>query len=173
MDGSDVDDTCFLKNFHEAILKASGMNQVEEPSPADSHPFSPEYACLRTMMLEPRNPTMWNSLALVYVMSGRLDDALEAIVRSLDFDTGNAWTWSIWGDIFYQIGEMTEAERAYRMALELGARDIQVLQRLLQSYLLRNNMSDALKVLELLLPLCPNIQSFWDQYTMLLRIFEK
>ncbi len=164
MVGSEVEDASILRNFHEVMLKATTMPDDTGTS-SNQQSFNPEYACLRSMMLEPQNPTMWNSLALVYMMTGQVTDALEAIERSLDFDTGNAWTWSIWGDILYQIDDFVQSERAYRMAFELGARESHILFRLMQRCRLRGNMLDALGMLEILLPLYPDNQELWDQYT--------
>ena len=168
MVGSEVAHMNLLKHFHEAMLKAT-MASDNDANVFLSHQFSsPEYACLCSMMLEPQNPTMWNSIALVYMMTGRVDDALEAIERSLDLDTGDAWTWSIWGDILDQIGDLTQSERAYRMAFQLGASEPRILNQLIHRYLLRGNTLDALQMFEYLLPLCPNDQDIWDQYTAVL-----
>jgi len=168
MVGPEVAHMNLLRHFHEAMLKITIENGDDRSGFRSHQLFDPEYSCLRSMMLEPQNPTMWNSMALVYMMIGRLDDALEAIDRSLDLDTGDAWTWSIWGDILGQVGDLTQSERAYRMAFQLGAREPRILNQLIHSYLLRGNTIDALQMFEYLLPLCPNDQGIWDQYTAVL-----
>ncbi len=82
----------------ESEMMVDGLKRVREAIQAVDERIEdvclhfPEYACLRTMMLEPRNPTMWNSLALVYMMTGRLKDAQDAIERSLDLDSSLAST---------------------------------------------------------------------------------
>lgn len=127
--------------------------------------FTPEYACLRTMMLDPQNPTMWNSMALVYMMTSRYDDAQDAIERSLDLDSSIAWTWSIWGDLLALVGNEVESERAYRMAVEMGSTEPHILNRLVGYFYKRRNHVDALGLLVMLIPQCPDDQSLWDLYT--------
>lgn len=168
MTGSDVEERKFLRNFHVVLWKASDSGHYAKDVIEVEQQFSPEYTCLQSMMLEPQNPTMWNSMALVYMMTGRIEDALDAIERSLDIDSGDAWTWSIWGDILDQLDNHTESERAYRMAFELGTREPHVLRQLIQKYIQRSNIIDALMMFEYLLPLCPNSQPDWDQYTTVL-----
>jgi tetratricopeptide (TPR) repeat protein len=113
---SDIEKENLLGHLHAALLSAS---QHEKTGLSISDAMAPEYACLRTMMLEPQNPAMWNSLALVYLMTGRYSDAQDAIEKSLDLDSSVAWTWSIWGDLLTLVGNATESERAYRMAAEM------------------------------------------------------
>jgi Tfp pilus assembly protein PilF len=127
--------------------------------------IAPEYACLRSMMMEPQNPTMWNAMALVYLMIGRNDDAQDAIERSLDLNSSNSWTWTIWGDLLSQLGDDLEAERAYRMALELGSTESHVLTQLVRFFFRRGNYHDTIETLQNLLPQCPDNQWLWDLYT--------
>ena len=101
MSESEVEDENILGQFQEAIQR---VEVSEEPKSA----IGVEYSCLRSMMLEPQNATMWNSLALVYMMSDRAQEAEEAIERSLDIDTSNSWTWAIWGDLLRQKGKLED-----------------------------------------------------------------
>jgi tetratricopeptide (TPR) repeat protein len=117
------------------------------------------------MMLEPQNPTMWNALALVYMMTSRYEDARDSIERSLDLDSSIAWTWSIWGDLLAFLGDDLEAERVYRMALELGSDEPHVLRQLVEYYMQRGNHPEALSLLERLIPQYPEDQLLWDVYT--------
>ncbi|MFW9794304.1 MAG: tetratricopeptide repeat protein, partial [Candidatus Thorarchaeota archaeon] len=135
----------------------------------DSQEIDAEYACLMSMMLEPKNPAMWNALALVHMMSSRTEDAQEAIERSLDIDTSNSWTWSIWGDLLKQEGRIVEAERAYRMALELDPQNNRVMRQLVFIYDSRKAHPESLKLLECLLPLTPDDQELWDLHAAYLR----
>jgi len=122
-----IEDGSILRHFQEAIERVEISKEQESA-------IEIEYACLCSMMLEPRNPTMWNALALVYMMSDRTEEAEEAIERSLDIDTSNAWTWNIWGDLFQQQGRLMEAEHAYRMALELDPNDYNSFRNLAKLY---------------------------------------
>lgn len=153
------------------MLRASGpaINRVLEAKLDDSQDIDAEYACLMSMMLEPRNSAMWNSLALVYMMSDRTEDAEEAIERSLDIDTSNAWTWTIWGDLLQHEGRFVESERAYRMASELDPNDMHALRHLAILNLERGADPEAIAIFQLLLPFLPNDQELWDAYTTCLR----
>jgi len=132
-----------------------------------------EFACLRSMMLEPQNPTMWNALALVYMMSNLPIEAGEAIERSLDIDTSNSWTWSIWGDLLRQEGRGIESERAYRMALELDSQNEHALRQLVFIYKARESHPETLDLLERLLPMAHDNQELWDMYSECLSRMKK
>jgi tetratricopeptide (TPR) repeat protein len=159
---TEIDDENILGHFQEAIQR---VERSEESKSA----MGIEYACLRSMMLEPRNPTMWNALALVYMMSDRAQEAEEAIESSLDLDTSNAWTWTIWGDLLRQEGRLVDAERTYRMAAELNPNDTHVLRHLAILYSARGAYPEAVNLFESLIPLMPNDQESWDAYSACLR----
>ena len=156
------DENQIVGHFQEAIQRV-------EVSEEGKSAIGVEYACLRSMMLEPRNTTMWNALALVYMMSDRAHEAEEVIQRSLDIDTSNAWTWTIWGDLLRQKGDRTEAERAYRMATELDPRGVHALKHLALLYLERGAIPEALDLLQMLIPVTPSDQELWDAYSKCLR----
>lgn len=120
-------------------------------------------------MLEPRNTTMWNALALVYMMSDRVQVAEEAIERSLEIDTSNAWTWTIWGDLLRQEGRLVEAERVYRMATELDPNDSHALRHLAILYSARDANPEAVDLFQTLIQMTPNDQELWDAYAACLR----
>ncbi|TFG31018.1 hypothetical protein EU528_07245 [Candidatus Thorarchaeota archaeon] len=164
MSGSEIEEENILGHLHAAMKMATKATH-ENPGISMDVTIAPEYACLRTMMLEPQNPTMWNSMALVYLMTGRYEDAQDAIERSLDLDSGIAWTWSIWGDLLAQIGDELESERAYRMAMELGSIEPHVLNQLVRYFFKRKNYSETLELLEILIPQNLEDQSLWDLYT--------
>ena len=164
MSGSETEEESVLGHLQVAMQMVTiTLHENQGISTPDS--IAPEYACLRAMMLEPQNPTMWNSMALVYLMTGRYEDAQDAIERSLDLDSSLSWTWSIWGDLLAQLGDEVESERAYRMALELGSLEPHVLNHLVRYFLKRGNYSETLGLLEMLIPQCPEDQSLWDLYT--------
>ena len=164
MSGSSADDENLLCHL-QAAMQMVTINHVENRGLSITDGITPEYACLRAMMLEPQSPTMWNSLALVYLMTGQYEDAQDAIERSLDFDSSISWTWSIWGDLLAQIGNEVESERAYRMAMELGSIESHVLNQLVRYFFKRKNYSETLGLLEILIPQCLEDQSLWDLYT--------
>ncbi|TFG31089.1 hypothetical protein EU527_13315 [Candidatus Thorarchaeota archaeon] len=170
MAGTEAEEKGILNHFHAAMRMVSEEYRNNKRVLENEQNSTPELSCLRLMMLEPQNPTMWNSMALVYVMIGRFDDALEAIERSLDLDTSNSWTWSIWGDILDKLDNHIESERAYRMALELGSDDPHILRQLIRKYIRRGNLMDAIRVIEQLIPLFPSDQYLWDQYTDFLQL---
>jgi len=165
MSGSDIEEQYILGHLQAMMQMVSISLHRQNGLPDNLQGLDPEYACLRSMMLEPQNPTMWNALALVYMMTNRYDDAADAIERSLEFDTSIAWTWSIWGDLLGLIGDEDESERAYRMAVELGSDEPHVLWYLIRCYVRRGYHPEALVLLEQLIPQYPEKQSLWDIYT--------
>jgi tetratricopeptide (TPR) repeat protein len=165
MSGIEIDDNQLLCHLQVVMQMVSISLHEREGVTNTLQGIDPEYACLRSMMLEPQNPTMWNALALVYLMTNRYEDAQDAIERSLDLDTGIAWTWSIWGDLLGLLGNESEAIRAYRMAVELGSDEPHVLQQLIHHYAQRGYHPETLMLLEQLISQCPDDQSLWDIYT--------
>ncbi len=159
---TEIDDENILGHFQEAIQRVEVSEELNSA-------IGVEYACLRSMMLEPRNTTMWNALALVYMMSNQVEEAEEAIERSLDIDTSNAWTWAVWGDLLRQEGRLVDAERAYRMAAELDTTDVRALRHLALLYLARGALQEAIELLQRLIPVLPNDQELWDTYSTCLR----
>ena len=162
LSGTEIEDENILGHLQEAIQRV-------EISEGLKSAIGVEYACLLSMMLEPKNPTMWNALALVYMMSDRAKEAEEAIERSLDIDTSNAWTWTIWSDLLRQEGRLVDAERAYRMAAELNPNDAYVLRHLAMLYSARGAYPEAVDLFETLIPFIPNDQELWDAYAACLR----
>ena len=175
MSETDAKNENLLGHFQEAMLRASGpaIDRVLKERLDDSQTIDAEYACLMSMMLEPRNPTMWNALALVQMMSNRVEEAEEAIERSLDLDTSNAWTWTIWGDLLRQEGRLVEAERAYRMASELNPQDPYALRHLAILCTTRGAHPEAVELFQMLIPFLPNEQEIWDTYSTCLRRMNK
>ena len=165
MSGSEIDERQILSHL-QAVMQMVSISLHEKEGVTNTlQGLEPEYACLRSMMLEPQNPTMWNALALVYLMTNRYDDARDAVERSLDLDTSIAWTWSIWGDLLSLLGDEIESLRAYRMAAELGSDEPHILQNLIHHYMYRGYNPETLRLLEQLIPQCPDDQSLWDIYT--------
>nr|KXH72202.1 MAG: hypothetical protein AM325_01640 [Candidatus Thorarchaeota archaeon SMTZ1-45] len=163
LSGLEIENENILGHFKEAIHRSDDSEEAKSV-------VSAEYSCLRSMMLEPQNTTMWNSLALVYMLSDNVSDAEEAIERSLDIDTSNAWTWSIWGDLLKHMGRLVDAERAFRMVLELDPNDTHALHQSVTIYTLRDAYPEVLDMLQRLIPLTPNDQELWDAYSACLRI---
>lgn len=157
----ETEDENILGHIQEVLQRVEVSDELTE--------MGVEYACLRSMMLEPQNTTLWNALALVYMMSDRVREAEEAIDRSLDIDTSNAWTWAIWGDLLHQEGRLVDAERAYRMATELDSNDTHSLRHLALLYSERGAYPEALDLYQLLIQLTPNNQEIWDAYAECLR----
>ncbi|MFW9809925.1 MAG: tetratricopeptide repeat protein [Candidatus Thorarchaeota archaeon] len=171
MSETEIEDENILGHFQEILQRASGSKQDRAMyAELDSSQVKDvEYACLRSMMLEPQNAAMWNALALVYMMSRYPEEAEDAIERSLDIDTSNSWTWSIWGDLLRQEGRIIESVRAYRMAVELNPQNEQALRQLVFYYDAKKASPEVLSLLEKLIPISPKDQVLWDIYSDCLR----
>jgi tetratricopeptide (TPR) repeat protein len=171
MSESEIKDENILGHFQEAMLRASGpaIDRAVQTELVDSQVIDAEYACLMSMMLEPKSPTMWNALALVHMMSSKARDAEEAIKHSLDIDTSNSWTWTIWGDLLRWEDRTIESERAYRMAVELDPDNDHALRQLVFIYDSRGAHLKTLHILESLLPLSPEDQEIWNIYSRCFR----
>ncbi|MHA2141780.1 MAG: tetratricopeptide repeat protein [Candidatus Thorarchaeota archaeon] len=165
---SGVETADYLKSIH-ALMSVHSSTQMDLGSSklerTDLDEMLAERAWLSSMMLEPKNPTFWNAFALVYMINGDLNAAEDAIDRSLEIDTSLAWTWRIWGDLFIHMARSREAERAYRMSLELEPWNQHAMRQLSYLYMRRGAFPEAVQVLNRMLLLIPNDQGLWDSLT--------
>jgi Flp pilus assembly protein TadD len=165
---SGVEPADYLKTIH-AMMSAGSSSTVEVERPlgvgAKLDEASAERAWINSMLLEPKNPTFWNAFALVYMINGDHDAAEHAIERSLEIDTGVAWTWRIWGDLFLRMGRSGEAERAFRMSLELKPWNTHSMLHLSILYMRRGAFPEAVELISRLLLISPNNQELWDSLT--------
>ena len=162
----------YLKTIHAMMSANSSSNVIAErmtESTVELDEVLAERAWIRSMLLEPKNPTFWNAFALVYMMNGDYEAAENAIDRSLEIDTGIAWTWRIWGDLFLRIGRFGEAERAYRMSLELEAWNTHSMQQLSSLYMQRGAFPESAELISRMLLITPNSQDLWDSLTHCIR----
>jgi Flp pilus assembly protein TadD len=158
----------YLKTIHAMMsVRRSSTRDAERPMGvgAKLDEASAERAWVNSMLLEPKNPTFWNAFALVYMINGDHEAAEHAIERSLEIDTGVAWTWRIWGDLFLRMGQSGEAERAYRMSLELKPWSTHSMQQLSILYMRRGAFPEAVELISRLLLMLPNNQELWDSLT--------
>jgi tetratricopeptide (TPR) repeat protein len=165
MSESDAENGFQLHEFNHALVQTVTGVFPRNYSEIQNASGIPEYACLRSLMLEPSNPVMWNALALVYLAVERLEEAEKAIISSLDISTSNAWTWRIWGDILLMDKRPFEAEQAFRMSLELESKDPHALYELFLLQMSRNALYEAADTLFQLLEDFPNNQKLWDCFT--------
>ena len=158
----------YLKTIHAMMSRSNSSNMDAESTTGlnlELDEVSAERAWINSMLLEPKNPTFWNAFALAYMMNGDIDAAETAIERSLEIDTGIAWTWRIWGDLFLRLGKTGEAERTYRMSLELKPWNTHSMQQLSRLYMLRGAFPEAVELISRLLLVLPNNQDLWDSLT--------
>ncbi|MFW9965980.1 MAG: tetratricopeptide repeat protein [Candidatus Thorarchaeota archaeon] len=159
--------TDYIKTIHALMSVSSSQVDVEKTRDVGAilDEASAERGCLNSMMLEPKNPAFWNAFALVYMMNGDYAMAEDAIERSLEIDTGVAWTWRIWGDLFFRLSRDGEAERAYRMSLELKPWSTHSMHQLAILYMRRGAFHEAVELISRLLLIVPNNQKLWDSLT--------
>jgi predicted Zn-dependent protease len=164
--------TDYLKTIHAMMCANSSSKVIAERmtgSIVELDEALAQRAWISSMLLEPKNPTFWNAFALVYMMNGDYEAAENAIDSSLESDTGIAWTWRIWGDLFLRIGRSGEAERAYRMSLELESWNAHSMRQLSILYMQRGAFPEAAKLISRLLLTTPNNQDLWDSLTHCIR----
>ena len=70
---------------------------------------------------EPDNPFFLDSLAWTLYKLKRLDEALTTIEKAIAHKVKDAIIWEHYGDIAAAAGRRTEAQKAYRSALDLGS----------------------------------------------------
>ncbi|UCH03522.1 MAG: hypothetical protein JSW05_07940 [Candidatus Thorarchaeota archaeon] len=120
---------------------------------------------LDSLVKESNSPTFWNALAVVHMMNDDLHSAEQAVIRSLDLDTSLSSTWRIWGELLQLRGDDTEAERSFRMSLELEPENESAMHQLLHLFRGRGAYPEAIELLANLLEKCPNDQGFWNLLT--------
>ncbi len=112
-----------------------------------------------------KDPVVWNSLALVYLMSGEIERAQDAIQRSLEIDTSISATWGLWGRILECANDCKNAERAYRMAVELEPESTEARYRIALLRMHRQDLVGAMDDLSRILEISPSDQRIWDSVT--------
>ncbi len=158
-------DALLLQHYKEVLIQAYNQKMSDKLEEVRKLEDVSELSSLRSLMLDPKNPIMWNALALVFLTLERLEEAEDAIKESLDIDTSNPWTWRLWGDILIRIGRLREAELALRMSHELHPDNSDTLYELLLLQLARGAINQAMDTLTLLMVNSPNNQTLWDCYT--------
>ncbi|HVO46539.1 MAG TPA: winged helix-turn-helix domain-containing protein [Steroidobacteraceae bacterium] len=73
----------------------------------------------RAMQLNPQDALAMRSYAWMCVDTGKCDDSLVMARKALAIDPLNAWSYVTVGDVAWTVGQLQEAERAYRKAVEL------------------------------------------------------
>jgi Flp pilus assembly protein TadD len=120
---------------------------------------------LVSVVSEPNTPTFWNAFAVVHIMNDDLPSAGKAVIRSLDLDTSLSSTWRIWGELLQQRGDDLEAERSFRMSLEIEPHNEYAMRQLLHLFRERGAYPEAVELLIMLLEKYPNDQGLWNLLT--------
>jgi len=80
--------------------------------------------CLqRALHLEPRAAEAWLFLAMIYVDSGRFQEALSALDRDTRKGTSGALREQVRGDALHSLNRLEEARAAYRRAMKIAGCD--------------------------------------------------
>jgi tetratricopeptide (TPR) repeat protein len=118
-----------------------------------------------SVVSEPNTPTFWNAFAVVHMMNDDLPSAEQAVIRSLDLDTSVSSTWRIWGELLQHRGDDMEAERSFRMSLELEPDNEYAMRQLLHLFRGRGAYPEAVELLTTLIERHPNNQGLWNLLT--------
>ena len=102
----------------------------------------------RAISLEPRNSEALRLLAYISITRGRFEDALELLNRAIASDPLQSWNYVVTGFATYRSGKLTEAEQAYRKALDLAPSDGKIHYLLGTTLLVRGQSTAALAEME-------------------------
>jgi len=105
--------------------------------------------------LSPNNAQLYNEWALVYLLAGRSDKALEKLERSLALDDRYDQTYLLLGDYYRNAKEWKKAAEAYEKAVELSPRLVQAYSALGFVYAQMGELEKAIEANKKVIELSP------------------
>ncbi len=106
--------------------------------------------------LSPNNAQLHNEKALVYMMLGQGDKAMETIQHSLALDSLYEQTWLLLGDYYRLSGQWDKAAEAYNKALEIAPNLVQAYSALGFVYAQMGQLEKAVEANRKVLEIAPN-----------------
>lgn len=106
--------------------------------------------------LSPNTAHLHNEKALVYMLLGQMDKALETVQHSLALDSLYDQTWLLLGDCYRMMGQWEKAAEAYEKALEISPNLPQAYSALGFVYAQMGQLEKAVEVNKRVLELAPN-----------------
>ncbi|RLC78770.1 MAG: hypothetical protein DRI61_09295 [Chloroflexi bacterium] len=106
--------------------------------------------------LSPNNAQLYNEWALVYMIMGDKEKALEKLKKSLALDDQYDQTYLLLGDYYRNAKKWAEAAKAYEKAVELAPRRVQAYSALGFVYAQMGQLDKAIEANKKVLELSPN-----------------
>jgi tetratricopeptide (TPR) repeat protein len=111
--------------------------------------------------LSPSNAILWNEWALLYLTTGRFEEAQEKLIQSLEIDNAFDQTWTIQADLLANQDMITDALGAYKESLFINQRQNDVWLRVGDLQREQENYVDAARAYEQALALNENQVQVW------------
>ena len=103
----------------------------------------------------------WRNLGLIYVRSGRHDDAISAFTRMIELGGGDAYSYGLLGFAYAAKLDYQAAEAAYRNALLLQPENTEWRLGVTRCVFKQQRFEDAVTLLETLIGRYPDKADFW------------
>ena len=103
----------------------------------------------------------WRNLGLIYVRSGKHDDAISAFTRMIELGGGDAYSYGLLGFAYAAKQDYQAAEAAYRNALLLQPENTEWRLGITRCVFKQQKFEDAVTLLEVLIARYPENSDFW------------
>ncbi|MEE8161526.1 MAG: tetratricopeptide repeat protein, partial [Acidobacteriota bacterium] len=112
---------------------------------------------VKALQLDPESRLFLNELVQFYIAQEESDRALETIMNTIPGGERKAFHHELMGEIYFKAGELSEAERAYRQAVQMQPDHVNSHVLLAGVYLQSGRLDEALKQLDELLEAKPGL----------------
>ena len=134
--------------FEWALMKGQGYLLQGEPELARS-----EFE--RAATIVPNNVRSNNTIAVIYMNSGMIEDARALIEKSLELDAENAKTWQLRGELAFREKDYDKALEYALTGFELDPEDIRIQRSLAQVYMQLGDRAKTKEYLDMILEQSP------------------
>ena len=111
----------------------------------------------KALQLDPESSLFLNELVQFYIVQEKSDQALETVMNTIPGSERKAVHHELIGEIYFKAGELSEAERAYRQAVQMQPDHLNSHILLTGVYLQSGRLDEALKQLDELLGTRPGL----------------
>jgi tetratricopeptide (TPR) repeat protein len=104
----------------------------------------------------------WRNMGLIYVRSGKYDEAINAFTRMIELGGGDAYSFGLLGFAYASKHDYQAAEAAYRNALLLQPDNTEWRLGITRCVFKQQKFEDAVTLLEVLIARYPDKTDFWS-----------
>ncbi len=160
---TEVDDSEYIDKAKSSCAAALSLNpnlDIVHTALGDLYRSTGEYAeseaaYEKALALNARNLESKRGLSEIFLLTNRLDDAEDLLVRAIDDHPGDSIAHSALGFFYYYTGRYEDAVMQFEASVQLNPRDMNTLSNLGTAYMLLGRFDDALTAFQKSLEINP------------------